>query len=96
MTDLLFFSDEEFFFAIRAYGSLDVVVTARGRNWDACCAAHELALSRRPKSERGRDYFGNLDAGMCTAAFEAAVLRSVAEVDLNVDGQVAGDYRIAA
>lgn len=96
MSDLLVYSDEEFFFAIRVHGSLDVVVTARGRNWDACSASHVAALSRRPKSERGRDYFGNVDSGLCEAAFAAAVLHAVAEVDFQCDGQVAGAYRIAA
>ena len=87
---------ELFFVAIRVHGSLDVVVTARGEDEDAVIAAHELAMAGRPKSERGRFYFGNVDADVCEAAFGAAVIEAVAEMDFQCDGQVAGAYRIAA
>lgn len=96
MSDLLSYSGQEFVFAIRPYGSLDVVVTARGRNFEACVAAHEAALMARPKGECGRDYFGELDPGLDEAGFAAAVIEAVALMDLNIDGEVAGEYRLAA
>lgn len=96
MSDFLLYSDDEYFFAIRRHGSLDVVVTARGRNEDATFAEHERAMARRPRSERGRFYSGSLPAGCCQAAFDAAVIEAVAAMDFNIDGEVAGDYRIAA
>lgn len=96
MADFLSYSDDEYFFAIRRHGSLDVVVTARGRNEDAVFAEHEQAMAKRPRSERGRFYSGSLPAGSCEAAFEAAVIEAVAMMDWHVDGEVAGQYRIAA
>jgi len=96
MSDVLRYSGDEFFFAIRRHGSLDVVVTARGRNEDAVFAEHEQAMAKRPRSERGRFYCGSLPAGCCEAAFEAAVIEAVASMDWHIDGEVAGDYRIAA
>ena len=91
-----FFSGGEFFGAIRVHGTLLVVVTARGLDEDAVSEAHEVALSKRPSVERGRFYFGSVDAGLCEAAFNAAVLRAVAGMDLHLDGELAGEYRIAA
>lgn len=96
MSDFLRYSDDEYFFAIRRHGSLDVVVTARGRNEGAVAAEHDRAMAARPRSERGRFYSGCLPAGCCEAAFEAAVIEVVALMDLNVDGRTAGEYRIAA
>ena len=41
-------------------------------------------------------HFGNVDADVCEAAFGAAVIEAVAEMDFQCDGQVAGAYQIAA
>ena len=72
-----------------------LMVTARGRNEDATFAEHE----GRWRGGRGRArsfYSGSLPAGCCQAAFDAAVIEAVAAMDFNIDGEVAGDYRIAA
>lgn len=89
-------SGDEFFFAIRRHGSLDVVVTARGSDEDAVFAEHEQAMAKRPRSERGRFYSGSVPAGSCEAAFAAGVIEAVASMDWHIDGEVAGVYRIAA
>ena len=36
---------------------------------------HEAFMARRPASARGRFYCASVDAGMCEAAFNAAVIR---------------------
>ena len=50
-------------------------------------------MARRPASARGRFYCASVDAGMCEAAFNAAVIEVVATFDLQLDGDLAGEYR---
>ena len=96
MSDLRLIEVDEFFFAIRDFGSLDVFVTARGLDEDEVFSRHEAFMARRPASARGRFYCASVDAGMCEAAFNAAVIEVVATFDLQLDGDLAGEYRIAA
>ena len=50
-------------------------VTARGLDEDEVFSRHEAFMARRPASARGRFYCASVDAGMCEAAFNAAVIR---------------------
>ena len=65
MSDLRLIEVDEFFFAIRDFGSLDVFVTARGLDEDEVFSRHEAFMARRPASARGRFYCASVDAGMC-------------------------------
>lgn len=97
MSDALRYSDDEFFAAIRPHGSLDVVVVARGRNEDAVTdAAFAAGREAECAGGRGRFYFGCVPAGLDEGSFAQAVIAAVSIMDLNTDGEVAGEYRIAA
>ena len=95
MSDLRLIEVDEFFFAIRDFGSLDVFVTARGLDEDEVFSRHEAFMARRPASARGR-FIVPAWTLACEAAFNAAVIEVVATFDLQLDGDLAGEYRIAA
>ena len=65
MSDLRLIEVDEFFFAIRDFGSLDVFVTARGLDEDRCFRGMRRSWRGGPASARGRFYCASVDAGMC-------------------------------